>query len=74
MLHSRPAPVAETLDLVQHGDIMMGILPLVLLERAGLFRMRGDVDAMARDLAEARRLFTQMGAFGWDEYARSIET
>ena len=28
---------------------------------------------MARDLAEARALFVQMGVTGWDEYARSIE-
>jgi hypothetical protein len=28
---------------------------------------------MARDLAEARRLFAEMGVTGWDEYARSIE-
>jgi hypothetical protein len=46
---------------------------LVLLERAGLARLRGDADGMARDLAEARRLFAQMGASGWDDYARSIE-
>ena len=36
-------------------------------------RLRGDADGMARDLAEACRLFTQMGASGWDDYARSIE-
>ena len=52
---------------------MKGWLPLVLLERAGLARLRGDADGMARDLAEARRLFAQMGVTGWDEYARSIE-
>ncbi|MBI3799085.1 MAG: hypothetical protein HY268_19235, partial [Deltaproteobacteria bacterium] len=45
----------------------------VLMERAGLARLRGDADAMARDLAEARRLFAQMGVTGWDDYARSIE-
>ena len=49
------------------------MLPLVLLERAGLARMRGDADGMARDLAEAPRLFAKMGATGWDDYARSIE-
>ena len=48
-------------------------LPLILLERAGLARLRGDSDGMARDLAEARRLFAQMGVTGWDDYARSIE-
>lgn len=67
-----PAQIAETLELVQRTDTK-GWLPLVLLERAGLARLRGDADAMARDLAEARRLFAQMGASGRDEYARSIE-
>jgi hypothetical protein len=43
---------------------MVGILSLVLLERAGLWGMRGDADGMARDLAEARRLFARMGATG----------
>ena len=52
---------------------MKGVLPLVLLERAGLARLRGDADAMARDPAEARRLFAEMGVSGWDDYARSIE-
>ena len=66
------AQIAETLDLTQRTD-MKGILPLVLLERAGLARMRGDADGMARDLAEARRLFAEMGVTGWDDYARSIE-
>jgi hypothetical protein len=50
-----------------------GWLPMLLLERAGLARLRGDADGMARDLAEARRLFVQMGVTGWDDYARSIE-
>jgi hypothetical protein len=45
----------------------------VLLERAGLARLRGDPDGMARDLGEARRLFAEMGVTGWDDYARSIE-
>ena len=49
------------------------MLPLVLLEQAGLARMRADHDGMARRLAEARRLFNEMGVTGWDEYARSIE-
>ena len=35
--------------------------------------MRGEADGMARDLAEARRLCTQIGVTGWDDYARSIE-
>ena len=55
------------------GQAPMGILPMALLERAGLYRMRGDADGMARDLTEARRLFAQMGATGWDDYARTIE-
>ena len=33
----------------------------------------GDTDGLARDLAEARRLFAEMGVTGWDDYARSIE-
>ena len=66
------AQIAETHDLIERGD-MKGILPLILLERAGLARLRGDADGLTRDLAEARRLFAQMGATGWDDYARSIE-
>jgi hypothetical protein len=66
------AQIAETLELIGHTDAQ-GWLPLVLPERAGLARMRGDADGMARDLAEARRLFAQMGVTGWDDYARSIE-
>ena len=66
------AQIAETLDLIQRTD-MKGLFPLVLLERAGLARMRGDADGMARDLAEARHLFAEMGVTGWDDYARSIE-
>jgi hypothetical protein len=66
------ARIAETLDLIQQCD-MVGMLPLVLLERAGLARLRGDSDGMACDLLEARRLFAQMGATGWGDYARSIE-
>ena len=50
-----------------------GILPIVLLERASLARLRGDSPATARDLAEARRLFAESGVTGWDDYARSIE-
>ena len=64
--------IAETLELIERTD-MKGWLPLILLERAGLARLRGDADGMARDLAEARRLFAEMGVTGWDEYARSIE-
>ena len=66
------AQIVETLELIQRTD-MKAWLPLLLLERAGLARMRGDADGMARDLAEARRLFAEMGVTGWDDYARSIE-
>ena len=66
------AHIASTLAEMQRTD-GMGWLPLLLLERAGLARMRGDADGMARDLAEARRLFAEMGVTGWDAYARSIE-
>ena len=66
------AQITETLELIQRTDAQ-GWLPLVLLERAGLARLRGDADGMTRDLAEARRLFAQMGVIGWDDYARSIE-
>jgi hypothetical protein len=64
--------IAETLGLIEKWG-MKGFLPHLLLERAGLARLRADADAMARDLAEARRLFMEMGATGWDDYARSIE-
>ena len=66
------AQIAETLGLIQQTHFT-AVLPLILLERAGLARMRGDTDGMACDLAEARRLFAEMGVTGWDDYARSIE-
>jgi class 3 adenylate cyclase len=66
------AQIAETLEVLQRNDAK-GWLPLPLLERAGLARLRGDMDGMVRDLAEARRLFAEMGVSGWDDYARSIE-
>ena len=66
------AQIAEAFDLFQRAD-MKSWFPLILLERAGFARLRGDADAMARDLAEARRLFAEMGVTGWDDYARSIE-
>ena len=50
-----------------------GWRPMLLAERAGLARLDGDDDAMARDLAEARRLWAEMGAQGWIDYSRSIE-
>jgi len=64
--------IAEILALIEKWG-MNGFLPLVLLERAGLARLRGDADGTARDLGDARRLFGQMGVTGWDDYARSIE-
>ncbi len=70
--YHRARQIAETLGLIQRTEAN-GWLPQILLERAGLARLRGDADAMARDLAEARRLFAQMGVTGWDAYARSIE-
>ncbi len=66
------AQIVETLEVIERTELW-GLLPRVLLERAGLARLPGDVDAMACDLAEARRLFAEMGVTGWDDYARSIE-
>ena len=66
------ARISETVELIRQCD-MLAPLPLVLLERAGLARLRGDAYGMTRDLVEARRLFTEMGVTGWDDYARSIE-
>jgi adenylate cyclase len=65
------AQCTEALELVSDGAD--GWLPMVLAERAGLARMRGDDEAMTRDLAEARRRWEQMGASGWIEYSRTIE-
>ena len=70
--HELEAQVAEAFELFLRAD-MKSWIPLILLERAGLARLRGDADGMARDLAEARRLFAEMGVTGWDDYARSIE-
>jgi class 3 adenylate cyclase len=67
------AQIAETLELIEHHG-MKGWLPLLLLERAGLARMRDDTAGLARDMTEARRLFAEMGVTGWDDYARSIES
>lgn len=66
------AEIAGTLAILERLELT-GVMPLLLLERAGLARLRGDSDSMARDLTEARRLFAQMGVTGWDDYARSIE-
>jgi hypothetical protein len=70
--HELEAQIVESFDLLQRAG-MKSWFPLILLERAGLARLRGDTDARARDLAEARRLFAEMGVTGWDQYARSIE-
>ena len=70
--HELEAQIVEAFDLFQRAD-MKSWIPLILLERAGLARLRDDADGMARDLAEARRLFAEMGVTGWDDYARSIE-
>ena len=67
------AEIAETLAELQRVN-GAGLIPLLLLERAGLARLRGDPEGMARDLAEARRLFAQMDITRWDDYAQSIET
>jgi class 3 adenylate cyclase/tetratricopeptide (TPR) repeat protein len=64
--------IVEAFDVLQRAD-MKAWLPLLLLERAGLARLRGDAEGMARDLAEVRRLFAETGVTGWDDYARSIE-
>ena len=66
------AQIARTLGVLRRTNAKRW-LPMLLLERAALARMRRDMDGMARDLAEARRLFAEMGTTGWDEYARSIE-
>ena len=65
--------IAETLEALKSAEAK-GWLPLLMLERAGLARLRGEADGMARDMAEARRLFAEMGITGWNDYARSIET
>ena len=64
--------IAETMEVLERTR-MKGYVPLLLLERAGLARLRGDTAGMTRDMAEARRLFAEMGVNGWDDYARSIE-
>ncbi|MDA1075722.1 MAG: AAA family ATPase [Proteobacteria bacterium] len=71
-LHELEAQIAETPEVLLRSNTR-GLLPLLLLERAGLARMRGDVEGMTDDLAQARHLFAQMGVTGWDDYARSIE-
>jgi tetratricopeptide (TPR) repeat protein len=64
--------IAETMGVLERTG-MKCYVPQLLLERAGLARLRGDTDGMARDMAEARRLFSELRVSGWDDYARSIE-
>jgi hypothetical protein len=71
-LEELDAQIAATLEVLLRTHAK-GWLPMLLLERAGLARLRGDMVGMARDLAEARAMFAQMGVTGWDDYARSIE-
>ena len=71
-LDALEAEIVETLEVLHRAEAK-GWLPLLLLERAGLARLRGEADGMARDMAEARRLFAEMGVTGWNDYARSIE-
>jgi hypothetical protein len=66
------AQISESLAILAKAE-WPGWMPNLLLERAGLAKLGGDMDGMKRDLAEARRLFANMGVTGWDEYARSIE-
>ncbi|MGE0486678.1 MAG: AAA family ATPase [Gammaproteobacteria bacterium] len=66
------AQIEEALEIIRRTDAQLW-LPFILLERAGLARLRGDPQAMAQDLAEARRLLAAMGVTGWEAYARSIE-
>ena len=46
------AQIAETLDLLRRTD-GKGYLPLVLLERAGLERLRGDLDVRRKKISFA---------------------
>jgi class 3 adenylate cyclase/tetratricopeptide (TPR) repeat protein len=45
----------------------LGFEPMIHVERAELARQNGDQDASARELREAHRLFTQIGATGHAE-------
>ena len=66
------AVINTMLEAMQRADTF-GWMPLILLERAGLARLRGDMEGMRRDLAEARRRFAELHVTGWEDYARSIE-
>ena len=66
------AVINTTIAQMERADTF-GWLPLILFERAGLARLRGDRGGMQRDLAEARQRLAEMGVTGWEDYARSIE-
>ena len=66
------AVIDAMLHAMQKADTF-GWLPLILLERAGLSRLRGDMEGMRRDLAEDRQRLVEMNVTGWEDYARSIE-
>jgi len=70
--HELDMQVSETLAPLEKME-WHGVIPNLLLERAGIAKLRGDTDGMKRDLAEVRRLYTKLGVTGWDDYARSIE-
>jgi len=65
------AQIEDSHQLLVDGSFG-GFLPHALLERAALSRRRGEPDRMARDFAEARRLFAAMNASGWEAYATSL--
>ena len=71
-LHELEGQIVSTFNAMQRTKAN-GFLPLLLLERAALAKLRGESDNMTRDFAETRRLFAQVGTTGWDDYARSIE-
>jgi class 3 adenylate cyclase/tetratricopeptide (TPR) repeat protein len=71
-LDALEAEIVETMEVLHRAEAK-GWLPLLLLERAGLARLRRDAGAMARDFAQARRLFAEMGVTGWNAYASSLE-
>ena len=72
VLDELEALIAQTWAIQQRLDAK-GWMPLLLMERAGLAKLRGDTDGMKRDLAEVRSRFAEMGVTGWNDYARSIE-
>jgi hypothetical protein len=44
----------------------------LLLERAGLARLRGDRSGAMRGSAEARHLLAETDVNGWNDYVRSL--